>query len=335
MNKKESSSEELFNKYIKISNWIIALGIMSVIFALVIFLVKVGPINFNSNINLSAFSSFGSFLSGTSGVLFSLGTIFIVLASYNRQLVYQKKQDIANHKSEIESRFFNLLNIQRSNSQSMFNSEYEGRNIFFHLHQELLKSLAIISSSNSFLEKEGYSEKEKISLAVLCFYYGAVGSNSTSILEKQQIKSYQKVETEILPKFRNWKNNNPLFFNGNQTRLGHYYRHLYQTVKFIDNLDSNIFSYREKYKYIKIIRAQLTTQEQVLIAYNSLSKLGNTWEPRIPNEHNKDLITKYNLIKNIPKGFSGSFEVRDFYPDINYEEESKTDKRKELEESYK
>ena len=60
-------------------------------------------------------------------------------------------------------------------------------------------------------------------------------------------------------------------FEGHQSRLGHYYRHLYQTVCYVDSQDEKYISNIEKYKYMKILRAQLSTHEEALLFLNSLS----------------------------------------------------------------
>ncbi|WP_320168131.1 putative phage abortive infection protein [Mangrovibacterium marinum] len=82
---------------------------------------------------------------------------------------------------------------------------------------------------------------------------------------------------------------------GHLHRLGHYYRHLFQTVKLIDQTED--LTYEEKYAYVKNLRAQLSTYEQIMLYIDSISGLGNQWE--FGDEKNY-FITKYNLIQNIP-----------------------------------
>lgn len=83
--------------------------------------------------------------------------------------------------------------------------------------------------------------------------------------------------------------------------LGHYYRHLYNMVNFIDK---NEFSqkYQKKELYVKLIRSQLSDYEQILLYYDTLSLLGKEWnEPLGKKEISKmNLICKYRLIKNCP-----------------------------------
>jgi len=125
------------------------------------------------------------------------------------------------------------------------------------------------------------------------------------------------------------------FYGGHQFKLGHYYRHLFQTVKYIN--EQTIFDYCEKYEFAKTLRAQLSTPEQYLLFFNSLSITGREWEyskiQSSPNENvNCHLITKYNLIKNIPDlYFEDEILINSFYPDVHFEFRLEPDNRKALE----
>lgn len=82
-------------------------------------------------------------------------------------------------------------------------------------------------------------------------------------------------------------------FAGHASRLGHYFRHLYLTVKsvvFSDILKTD----EEKMRYLKILRAQLSNHEQIMLFYNWLSTFGGGWEN---NEHH--FFTEYNMIHNL------------------------------------
>ncbi len=83
-------------------------------------------------------------------------------------------------------------------------------------------------------------------------------------------------------------------FEGHSAQLAHYYRHLFQTVKFVINQENSLLSYNEKRKYLRILRAQLSNQEQVMLFYNWLSDFGSQWN----NETNK-YFTDYRMIHNI------------------------------------
>lgn len=83
--------------------------------------------------------------------------------------------------------------------------------------------------------------------------------------------------------------------------LGHYYRHLYNMVNYVDKSDFSL-QYKKKEKYIKIIRSQLSDYEQVLLYYDSLSLLGMDWNEPLGEKKKEEmnLICKYRLLKNCP-----------------------------------
>lgn len=105
------------------------------------------------------------------------------------------------------------------------------------------------------------------------------------------------------------------YYTGHQFRLGHYYRNLYMAIEYITN--EQALSEEEKYNYVKIIRSQLSTTEQILLMINSLTYLGREWE--LFAEKDKKYFSRYNLIKNIPQEKVLGFEYRKVYPNIEYE----------------
>jgi hypothetical protein len=83
-------------------------------------------------------------------------------------------------------------------------------------------------------------------------------------------------------------------FQGHSANLAHYYRHLYQTVKFIVKQDENFLNYEQKRNYLRILRSQLSNQEQAMLFYNWKSDFGSNWE----NSINK-YFTDYRMIHNL------------------------------------
>lgn len=105
------------------------------------------------------------------------------------------------------------------------------------------------------------------------------------------------------------------YYAGHQFRLGHYYRNLYMIIEYISN--EQTLQEEERYKYVKIIRSQLSTTEQLLLMANSITYLGREWELYAENE--KKYFTRYNLIKNIPQDTAFGVEYRKIYPNVKYE----------------
>lgn len=79
------------------------------------------------------------------------------------------------------------------------------------------------------------------------------------------------------------------FFTQKEPDLGHYFRNLYNIVKYVDTSDIE-----NKKFYTNLIRAQLSVPELMLLFYDGLSSLGK--------DKFKPLIERYALLKNIPKG---------------------------------
>lgn len=116
------------------------------------------------------------------------------------------------------------------------------------------------------------------------------------------------------------------YYGGHQFRLGHYFRHLYQSFKYLNS--SSALLDTEKYFYGKMMRAQLSTYEQALLFVNSISSIGMKWElsPEIPENKkiNTRLITKYNLIKNLPGYHMFGIKYKTYYKDVVYETDEHT-----------
>jgi len=114
------------------------------------------------------------------------------------------------------------------------------------------------------------------------------------------------------------------FFGGHQYHLAHYFRHFYRSVKYIDNQPLWLMSEHEKKEYIGLLRAQMSNYEQALLFINSISSLGENWE----YSGDVDLISKYDLIRNLPEYFIPLPKEKDeeeflkpqfFYPEVNFE----------------
>jgi len=84
-------------------------------------------------------------------------------------------------------------------------------------------------------------------------------------------------------------------FTGHRQHLGHYFRHLFQTVTYVDQYDSTILNKDDKMKYIKMLRGQLSDFEQLLLYYNAITPLGQNW---FNNQYG--YIQNYSFLKNMP-----------------------------------
>ena len=79
------------------------------------------------------------------------------------------------------------------------------------------------------------------------------------------------------------------FFDKYQSRVGHYFRNLYNLVKFVDQSDFPKDD-EDKKSYTNLIRAQLSSDELGLLFYNCLSNRGAKF---------KVLVEKYALLEDM------------------------------------
>ena len=77
------------------------------------------------------------------------------------------------------------------------------------------------------------------------------------------------------------------YFHLHHSDLSHYFRNLFHIVKFVER---SSVSQKDKFEYVRMLRAQLSNYELVLIAYDGLHDYGKEFYP---------LIEKYELIKSL------------------------------------
>jgi hypothetical protein len=90
------------------------------------------------------------------------------------------------------------------------------------------------------------------------------------------------------------------FFEKEKDELGHYFRVLYNILKFVrDRCQGN------KKFYSNIVRAQLTYAEVELIYYNSVSKYGE--------EKLKPLVEEFAILKHLALDDVANREIMNYY----------------------
>lgn len=77
------------------------------------------------------------------------------------------------------------------------------------------------------------------------------------------------------------------YFHIHHSDLSHYFRNLFHIVKFVER---SPVAKKEKFEYLRMLRAQLSNYELLLIAYNGLHDYGKEFFP---------LIEKFELIKSL------------------------------------
>jgi hypothetical protein len=276
----------------------------------------------NKNLfDLNIIGQYGSFAGGFVGSIFSLAAFLLLFET----LIQQQRLF---HFQQFESNFFNLLNLHRQNLAELrkripiHGDKYEeGRRVFIELRKDYGEILQIVRRTDASL-KIRLAPIDIANIAYLVLYYGVAetvfgkGQNETSVLREILSKlSYNEEFCDVLIEgCRECMDeaNKYMKFNGNQSRLGHYYRHLLQVIRFVDH--SKYLTTEQKRSYVDIVRAQLSNHEQLLLFYYAISVLGKNWITS-PN-----LIVKYELIKNIPleSGVTYGIKPKDYFQ-MSYE----------------
>lgn len=249
---------------------------------------------------------------------------------FQEQLAEDKKQfqqelseqRESTHLTQFENQFYEMLRLHKENVNELTISQseefYTGKEISKQHIQ--IKGRAVFSSFldelriiNAFAEKQGYLPTED--KLYFNHIYGIFfnGIRDLELYEKTDlftaiIQPLAQFRDSILSKqssirrtlisdfcgLTSIKNIHNSFVKGQSSVLGHYYRHLYQTVKFVANQSSDFLPYEEKRKYLRVLRAQLSNPEQALLFYNWYSDFGKKWE-----DQNNKFFTDYRMIHNL------------------------------------
>jgi hypothetical protein len=253
------------------------------------------------------------------------GLAFYIQYKANEQGKRQFREQL--NVQKFESQFYEMLKLHRDNVSEMKISGYDfeengklvrfertvdGRKIFVSMKKELECILEIYVNSGSQLDHQAFQKCYRL------FFFGLEefekqypNETSLHLLFKRARKQHRSPDNTIKDnkerkRFKQTQQRGQRFvshyvklnfnykpFSGHSSRMGHYFRHLYLTVKSIVN--SNVVKdYHEKMKYLKLLRAQLSNHEQILLFYNWLGGFGENWE----NEKN-EFFTEYRMIHNL------------------------------------
>lgn len=254
---------------------------------------------------------FGDFIGGFIGTFFALISTVLLFATLRNQRNSSALQNF-------ETKYFELIKMHRDNVAELEVQGLKGRKIFVALVREFREALKIIKEINT-INNSPLNQKQLIHISYYCLLLGT-GPNSTRMLITALSNFDQRLISEIVKALDNpftksetQKQRKLTYvpFEGHQSRLGHYYRHLYQAISYVNQQKLNI----NKLEYVKTIRAQLTTHEQALLLLNSYSPIGSSW-------WDDEYIITYGLVKNIPKNFFDQHEELNIaldFPDNYFE----------------
>jgi Putative phage abortive infection protein len=249
----------------------------------------------SDNVSPEAASQLGAFVGGYIGSIFALTSVVLLFATLKSQGRMAEKQSF-------EAKYFELIKLHRENVSEIRVGKANGRKLFVLLIRELRCLLEVVRKVAAQLEVK-LTARQEFHIGYYCLFFG-VGPNSSRMLKISlsdfdanfvSAIEHELNQRETKKRVREESQFGYLPFEGHQSRLGHYYRHLYQMVRYVDLQKIDI----DKYEYMKTIRAQLSTHEQALLLINSLTPIGQNW-------WKMNFIVTYRLVQNIPRDFFDS-----------------------------
>jgi hypothetical protein len=200
--------------------------------------------------------------------------------------------------------FYMQFNANRIVQTQFERSQFE--NLFFEMlktHKE--NSINISISHKESLEGNGFGEDQAR------IEWLENRKKGFDFLVEKLNKKYAELKTKnpTKDKFDNFSKAYDIVW---EDSFGHYFRHLYLMVKFTVSKPESLISYEDKRNYLRILRASLTTHEQVFLYYNWLSKYGSKWE-----DSKNHFLTDYRMIHNVNDSIHNDFTVSTIEPFCN------------------
>lgn len=194
------------------------------------------------------FGIFGDYIGGTTGTIVGAISIFLVYITYTSQVKFARKQDEAMKRQQFETTFFSLLE-----QQQMIRSQLKGK-IGDDTYEGILYLQGLKLQLIDALSELNYIQDE--------------------VTEDNKVMLKNRVNGLYMD-----------FFLPNVSNLGHYFRHLYHILKYID--DSQL---SDSKKYADLLQSQLSNDELYLLAINGISHYGR--KNMLP------LMDKYGFLEN-------------------------------------
>lgn len=221
---------------------------------------------------------FGDLFGGLNTLFSGLAFSALIYAIYlqhkelklQRLELKQTREELKGQKLQLEAQ---NKTMQKQNFENTF---FE----LLHLHSELVRSIELLS------RKRGENIVTK-------------GRNCFEYFYKRFCDNFP-VFRDTSDKLEQITRTNHKLFEEHQADLGHYFRNLYNIIKFVKNS-----SVEDKRLYTNLIRAQLSSFELALLFYNCLGDIGR--------EKFKPLVEEFVLLKNMPDGILIDSSHKEFY----------------------
>lgn len=263
-----------------------------------------------NRINVEHTGQIGDFIGGVCGTILTLAGTLYIIKTFNSQSKHSRKE-------VFETAFMEMLELHKQNVSEIKitisdNKEYVGRAAFPEFYNELETIyLTTKDAITNFLNQDKstkydlFRNDEMLLTLSHQLSYGFFFYNIHDyVLTKDKNSPVYDITLEVVLRLNEDARMKDLKSLQRNILLGHYFRHLYNMVKYVDD-SKETFNFHDREIFCNLIRSQLSDYEQILLYYNTLSPLGNAWiNPLGEKEVDKmSLLCKYRLVKNCPFHF--------------------------------
>lgn len=263
---------ETTSKLIKIVLYISVFGILLTTFIYYYY----GHINF-SDIDADLISSYGTFVGG---IFISLITVLLVWITYTNQTSQLKESENLIRKQRFEDTFFNMLKVQQNIKESIIfdTSNYltckinqtksfeklKGQEVFDFAKEDFTRHYDY--SKKTYIQDIEYRIKEEKNI------FTGVSEGAERLNNDLFEKDTESIIALIKDKYR-------YFFDNYHKQFGHYFRHLYYILSFIEQAENEEKSFNKSNKkeieikynfYAGIVQAQMSSSELFILFYNGI-----------------------------------------------------------------
>lgn len=252
----------------------------------------------------ASWGAIGDYFAGVYGTIFStilsLLTITFVAAEYLRGKREAKHNRYLTH-------YYHLFDQLSETAKPLRVRDDQSKKDVFSKFISEFRIAYILASS--------FPQSLRINAAYIFTFFGpTLTANNLLISQK-----YKRNDVENYGNAISALRNKDGIFNGYLGQLGNYQRCLFSAYR---HIQKSPFRKSEKYDFGKIIRTQMTTNEQALLVINALSSLGNEWIA-------KNTINEFQIIKNLPKTYfewdKEKIDLETLFPAISFEYEDYLD----------
>ncbi|KYG77168.1 putative phage abortive infection protein [Roseivirga echinicomitans] len=259
---------------------------------------------------------------GTAGVLLTFLAFWVQYIANERQREAYEQQRNDIKRERFENKFYELLRLHKENVNevNINHGAFKGRDAFILMYREYKFIYLIVEEEVTQHLKTyqlgDFELKQMSHRFAFDFFMNGVGPSTDEYYEAMGKPGpvnvlYIKINNKLKELTRPHKDDKAYRaghfevkfgykpVNGHISRLSHYYRHLYHTIRFVVNEEQ---TFLQNYDFIRLFRSQLSIHEVALLYYNSFWYKGQKmWKDEMSDGKINHYIIDYKLLKNLPE----------------------------------